>query len=324
MANGRPNMRGQRIGRYAAGLLALALAWAIPPHGAMAAEPVFAIGSRIGLIPAGGLVPADNYPGFEDAATETKMIVAELPGASFEQIKASFEKAKPGKRAKPEAITIAGQNGFMSEDEIKVDGKDMVRWGALGKAEDVTILITLQMPKAAAKVYTPAVMRTMLGSVTLRNEVPIAEQVTRMPFAMKDFADFKRARTLVPGAAILLTDNVTDAPNADAPYIIVSLVPGGPRESDEQARFAEQTARNIQGVSEKRLTSNETLRLGGANVYETRFEGIDERTKAKVAMVQWMRFANSAILLIVAGVAQDKWSEAFPRFRAVRDGIGPK
>jgi hypothetical protein len=44
-----------------------------------------------------------------------------------------------------------------------------------------------------------------------------------------------------------------------------------------------------------------------------------------VTVVQWIRFnAGGASLRIIASAPQDQWTDAFSRFRAVRDGIQPK
>ncbi len=36
------------------------------------------------------------------------------------------------------------------------------------------------------------------------------------------------------------------------------------------------------------------------------------------------RFGSGATLRIIASATKDDWPQAFPRFRAVRDGVGPK
>jgi hypothetical protein len=45
------------------------------------------------------------------------------------------------------------------------------------------------------------------------------------------------------------------------------------------------------------------------------------KSGADVVIVQWIRFGAGAVLRIVGVAPKDKWAAAFPRFRAVRDGI---
>jgi len=41
-------------------------------------------------------------------------------------------------------------------------------------------------------------------------------------------------------------------------------------------------------------------------------------------VVQWLRFGGPNMLRIIGSAPRDQWSTAFPRFRAVRDGIQPR
>ena len=38
-------------------------------------------------------------------------------------------------------------------------------------------------------------------------------------------------------------------------------------------------------------------------------------------MVQWLRFGGGAFLQLVGSARAEAWKDAYPRFRAVRDGI---
>jgi hypothetical protein len=41
-------------------------------------------------------------------------------------------------------------------------------------------------------------------------------------------------------------------------------------------------------------------------------------------VVQWLRFGGGTSLRIIASATREDWPKAFPRFRAVRDGIDPR
>jgi len=43
-----------------------------------------------------------------------------------------------------------------------------------------------------------------------------------------------------------------------------------------------------------------------------------------VTVVQWLLFGGPNMLRIVGSAPRDQWTDAFPRFRAVRDGIQPR
>jgi hypothetical protein len=41
-------------------------------------------------------------------------------------------------------------------------------------------------------------------------------------------------------------------------------------------------------------------------------------------VVQWLRFGGPNSLRIIGSSPREQWTKAFPRFRAVRDGIQPR
>ncbi len=41
-------------------------------------------------------------------------------------------------------------------------------------------------------------------------------------------------------------------------------------------------------------------------------------------MVQWLRFGGGGFIRMLGSAPKDEWEKAFPRLRAVRDGIEPK
>ncbi|MDB5567653.1 MAG: hypothetical protein JWP84_4219, partial [Tardiphaga sp.] len=43
------------------------------------------------------------------------------------------------------------------------------------------------------------------------------------------------------------------------------------------------------------------------------------------SVVQWLRFGSGNVAMrIIASSPREEWPKAFPRFRAVRDGIQPR
>jgi hypothetical protein len=69
---------------------------------------------------------------------------------------------------------------------------------------------------------------------------------------------------------------------------------------------------------------SEPIRIDGIAAYETRIDAISGKDNTPVTLVQWLRFGGPQVLRIVGSAPRDQWPEAFPRFRAVRDGIKPK
>lgn len=307
----------------AAPLLCLAVTL-FAPVAAHAADPIFPQASHIGLVPVKSLTTATAFPGFEDKDAAVKVVVAELPPQAFPAIEAAMRsetKAPGAVRDRAEMFMTNAGFGILSHESAKDGEVPVERWGLALELPGRTGLVTVQVPRAKRDAYPADVIRTMLASVSARDEVPVDEQIANMPFRLKDLADFKTVRTIVPRAAILLSDRRPDDPPKAEPYMILSVMPGGPARPEDRPRFAEQAVFGIQGLENIKLTSSEPLRLGGQQGFETRFTAKDATTGDEMAMIQWIRFGNSGFLLMIAGAPKDEWSDAFPRFRKVRDGI---
>ena len=165
----------------------------------------------------------------------------------------------------------------------------------------------------------------MFASAVTRKDVPIDEQLALLPFKITDLGSFKSVHTLAPGAAILLTDGDGDTQIEAASFMVIGTIASAPAQPEDRDRFAQQEAAAIPGLRDARITMSEPLRIEGTPGYETRLDAVAGKDKAPVTVVQWLRFGSeTSTLRIIASAPRDEWSKAFPRFRAVRDGIQPR
>jgi hypothetical protein len=77
--------------RRLAPALSSALVAAAFAAAALAAEPVFPPGSRIGLEPLAGMEPSRRFTGFEDAGLALTLV--EMPAAAYRELAAGFTAA---------------------------------------------------------------------------------------------------------------------------------------------------------------------------------------------------------------------------------------
>jgi hypothetical protein len=184
--------------------------------------------------------------------------------------------------------------------------------------------VAVQVPEDAGKIYTDEAVRQMFASAAIRKEVPVAEQLGLMPFKISELSDFKNVRTLAPGAAIILADGDETTGFEAAPFMVIALVGNAPADPADRDRFAQQAATTIPGVREARITMSEPIRIDGMPGFETRVDATSGKDNTSVTVVQWLRFGGPAALRIIGSAPRDQWEKAFPRFRAVRDGIQPR
>ena len=61
--------------------------------------------------------------------------------------------------------------------------------------------------------------------------------------------------------------------------------------------------------------------MGGQQGHQIIANAKDARPAPRSTVVQWLRFGGGAFLQLVGIARADAWKDAYPRFRAVRDGI---
>lgn len=312
--------------RQIARLFAIALLSAAATN-AVAADAVYPRGIRVGIVPMPGLNQSTAFLGFESADQGVKVLVSELPGPAFDQIDAAFKAAPEGSlgNVKPEKIETAAGNGYFTAEDAVV-GPDKVRRYSLivPGSKLFSGYVAVQVPATEAKTYSDEAVKKMLSSVSVRQQVPIDEQVAQMPFKIRELGDFKTVRTLAPGTALLLTDGNEEAVET-GPFMVLGLIGSVPEETDDRARFAQQAAEAIPGVRESKITMSEPIRIDGAPGFETRVTGVSGKDNTPVTVVQWLRFGSANVAMRVIGSSpKEQWETAFPRFRKVRDGLQPR
>jgi hypothetical protein len=303
-------------------LAALIATWAIfcVPGLALAAEPVFPTGSRIGLIPVGDLQPSTRFPGFEDIAHGVQISILELPPPAAEEIERSiFAQQQVGlTEVKRESFPFESGIGVLVTGLGEANSVKVRKWflTASGLGNSPAILLKVEVPETAGAVYSEAAIREMLATVSLRAP-PIEEQLAMLPFKIKDLAGFRVMKVVLNDGAILIDGAGDDL--IKNPYAIISAGRGGPQNPDDRARFARELLTSAP-LRDLVVTLAEPMRIDGRPGYEVRATatGFDGKP---LALVQWLRFSGGGFLRIIGAVHKENWDQFFPRFRAVRDGI---
>ena len=299
------------------------LAAAVRP--ALAADTVFPTGLRVGLTPLVGLAPSKTFPGFESEDKSVKVLVTELPADAFDEVKRAFTTDPAGTGSiKPQSIETAAGPAYYTVETGKDGANAVRRYSMILSGGTFSGYVVAQIPDNTSKIYSDDAVRQMFASAAVRKEVPVAEQLGTLPFKLNDLASFKNVRTLAPGAAVILADGNETTGFEPAPFMIIGIIGATPPEPDDRARFAQQTATTIPGVRDARITMSEPIRIGGMPAYETRVDATSGKDNTAVTIVQWLRFGGATSLRIVGSSPRDQWATAFPRFRAVRDGIEPR
>jgi hypothetical protein len=290
-----------------------------------AADAIFPPGVRVGMTPLVGLVPAKTFVGFETEDHGVKVLVTELPAEAYGEVANAF-KANPAGTGgvKPESIETSAGLAYYTAENARDGATNVRRYSMIMPGGTFSGYVAVQIPENASKIYTDDAIRQMFASAVVRKEVPVEEQLGLMPFKISELSDFKNVRTLAAGAAIVLADGDEVSGFEAAPFMVIGVIGSTAAQPDDRGRFAQQAATTIPGVRDARITMSEPIRIDGMAGYETRIDATSGKNNTAVTVVQWLRFGSQTSLRVIGSAPRDEWPKAFPRFRAVRDGIQPR
>ena len=294
---------------------------------AAAADAVFPVGSRLGLIPPAGLEPATSFPGFEDRQNGVFIRLVALPAEAFAEIEKTMTNDALKKQGmtveKRESMPLGSGNAILAIVRQETAAGRIRKWLLIAPIDNLTALVSLEMSAKPPAPYADNVIRAMLASLAARASVPPDEQLTLVPFKVGDTAGMRLVR-VVPGVAVQLTDGPKDAMEAtEQAQLVIAAAPGGPDMRDRD-QFARDAMRGFAALKDLRIIGSEPMRIGGQAGHEVRAQAKDAQTGADIEVVQWLRFGTGAYLRILGFAPKDKWADTFTRFRAVRDGLEPR
>jgi len=307
-----------------AAVVALILAFAAP---AIAADPIFPLGSRIGLVPPAGMEASRSFRGFADPNKNAAILMNALPAGAYAELEKTIAADALKKQGitveKREPIKLSGSDGFLIVGKQTADNEHYRKWLLIAPADDLTVLVSVQIPEKDNS-YTDSAIRAALATLTVRSTVPDDELLGLLPFSVGDLAGF-HIDDVMPGRALMLIDRAKDAPptSFDA-RLLVAAMQGGPAEADDRANFARLAFGEIGGIKDVHVTMSEPLRMGGQQGYQTAAQAKDSRTDTDVMVVQWLRFGSGGFIQMIGIARTDVWTDVLARLRTVRDSIDPR
>jgi len=272
--------------------------------------------------------PSQSFRGFEDRDAKASILILEVPAQAYDGVEKQLTPAALKKdgmvEEKRETVSLNGAKGLLLTGTQESDNKKYRKWLLLASWPEGASLIAFQVPEENKSKYPDAAVRAALMSVTMRAVVPVDEQLRLVPLRFEELSGMRPFRVL-GNSSVFLTDGATDPQEASAqPLLIVSVGPGGPEQPSDRANFARQLFFSFNDFKDLRIVGTDVLRLDNLQTYEIQGEAKDPKSDAPMKLVQWIRFGNGAFIRFVGISRMDAWANAFPKFRAVRDGTKPK
>jgi len=290
-----------------------------------AADTVYPTGSRVGLAPPPGMEASTNFFGFEDRDKDVVLVITTFPAEAYAELEKTITAEALRKQnftlETREAATVPGGKGFLVVGRQQIDKKPVRKFMLFAAFPELTALVTAQIPDAAKAQYPDARIRESLRTVAMRPSVPDEEQLALLPFKVGDRAGFAIAG-IAPGRAIILSDAKpgTPVPGAE-PHILITLGASGSVQTSDRDQFARDLFLAVPNLKGARITGSETLRFGGQQGHQIFASAQEATSGAEVSVVQWLRFGGAGYMQLLGVSRTDAWRDAYPRFRAVRDGI---
>jgi hypothetical protein len=295
--------------------------------GVAGAEPVFPTGSHVGLEPPGTMQPSTMVRGFEDRGAPAVILIGEMPAPAYADVEKSMTAAALSKQGlvedRREKFTLPDGNGILISGRQEADGKMMRKWLLLAALPKLTALIAVQAPDAD-KAYNDDSIRTALATIKVRETVPVDELMRLVPIVFEDMSGMRPIRVAPPGG-VLLTEGPKDTTEAsEQPMLAISLGVGAPERASDRDNFARNLLGGMNELTESRVISRDLIKLGAMQTHEIQAEGKDAKSGVSMRLVQWVKFGSGGYVRLVGIASAERWREAFPRFRSVRDGLKPR
>lgn len=305
--------------------LAVAAAVTLLAGTALAAEPVFPPGSRIGLVPPPGMTASARLQGFEDRARGVVLAVTELSPQSFARLEKEFsdEQMRAGGMeliAREIVETPGGPAHLIGARQIE-NGVAMRKWALFARTGDMTAVVVAAVPETESSAYPDTALRAALASTYIRAKFSASELLAVLPYRLGDFGGFRLLRADPAGTAVLTFGPSDTTLPVEQPYFLVALRASEPVSAAERESFARRLLAVYLNRPNPRIATSEPIRIGGAQGHEIIAESEDERTKEALMIVQWLRFEAGGVVQMFGMARKDQWAAVLPRMRALRDGF---
>ena len=295
---------------------------------ALAADPVFPVSSRIGLVPPAGFVPSTKFIGFENPQASAAILLVAMPNEAYPELEKGFTdemlKSRGIQVATREPMTFKDGKGLFVAGPKEADGAKRYESVLIANVAGITALVSVQMLESSRATITDDMVRDALKTIAVRQQIPDAERLAVLPYKIGELSGFRVIRSGHDGAAVLTLGPKDSVTNVEQPFMLVTVVTGEAPKADERDKIARQAFSSAPGIKDIKITRAEPLRMGQSNGHEIIAEAKDSTSNLDVTAVQWLRFGTNAHLQIFPIVRRTAWSEVYPKLRAIRDGIEPR
>lgn len=301
------------------------LAFALTAAPARAADPVFPVNSRIGLVPPPGFTPSTKFAGFENPQANAAILVVELPPDAFPDLEKGFTNEVLKQRGMTvnlrEPMTFKDGRGILIAGPKELEGVKRHEAVLIAGLSGLTAVISVQMLEASRATVTDALVRDAFKTIAVRQQIPDNEKLSVLPYKFGNLAGFRVVRTAPNGTAVLTQGPEDSVADVQQPFMLIGVGGGATPKPEERDAFARRVFGAAPGIKDIKIIRAEPMRIGQMQGYEIVAEARDAKSNVDINTVQWLRFGQSGYLQMFGIARRGAWNDVFPRLRTVRDNI---
>lgn len=294
------------------------------PHTVLAEqtpERVAVAGTKVSMTPPPDFEPAQQFPGFQQIETGSSIVVTEVAGAPFSEIRGAMTRenmATQGmKLLSLDDVRIAGSDGVLLAITQTVFDITYRKWlGTFGTAEG-TVVVTATFPAAASEAVVDA-MKAAVLSVEW-NPTANVGRLDGLQFRITETATLKIARRMANLIA-LTRHGQPGSTDATEPLLVVGsslgAVPIDNLETFARSRLAQTS--QVTGLRDIRGASTV---VGALPAYEITAAASDVRSGAPITVYQLMLLRDDVYYLVLGLVGEASASQFLPEFKAVAHSL---
>ncbi|MDF2971497.1 MAG: hypothetical protein K0R61_1947 [Microvirga sp.] len=287
------------------------------------AAPTFPPGSRVGLVPAEGMVLSRRSGDFENPAKYASVRIKEMRPNEYRLLEKSIMKPdeKTFRVIFKERTMVGGHPAVLvTVNQTSQQGFLLRKWLLAVQEPTITMFVVVQSIDSPEG-YSDVAVRRMLNSVVARPFVPIEAEMARLSFTIGDRAGFRPVRMSMN--EIAFSEGSSDELHQfEQPVALISFTSMTPPRHSEEAAFAEKLLKADPELGRVVIKQSQSFQYRGRDRHEIQARAKDMTSGKTLIILQTLEFHGSGILRL-KGVVQpgNGGPSLLQRFRSLADSI---
>jgi hypothetical protein len=265
-----------------------------------------------------GFTKATSFYGFEQAATNSSVMLSKIPGP-FTAVTQGFNKSALATRGidliSQQPIKIDNQSGLLLNVSQSAYGQKFLKWIVVFGNERETNIITATFPSDKPQLSEP-LKKVVLAVVPSKIAAPA---LSSLPFTVTAVAGLARVTnvTAFGKAATFTKDGNMPSAAVTDPLLIVTPSLGAVPVGDQKS-FAQQRLSSYPQIKIEKITATNEVTIDNLPGWEITADARDPKTQSILKIYQVMLFPKSGGYILTIGIVGDKQADLYlPKFKAI-------